>query len=264
MFSGVLKKMISIHDNPVRYILDFDNDILFLNQIIGKNLKIHKTGYCCLSCLENIQIFANGFCKKCFFESPMSGDWVMKPELSKAHLDIEDRDISYEKKVQLQNHIVYLSKTSGIKVGVTRSNNMATRWIDQGAIEAVELIEVPNRYLAGIAEVKLKDKFSDKTNWRKMLTSNIDESNIKDEKKIALDSLGSDFEKYFKLDSDVLKFNYQIDKLIDSVKSNSLKKSDNIEGKLIGIKGQYLIFDDSSVFNVRSNEGYVVDITISD
>jgi len=97
-----------------------------------------------------------------------------------------------------------------------------------------------------------------------MLTSNIEETNIKDEKKLALDSLGSEFEKYFKQDSDVLKFNYQIDKLIDSVKSNSLKKSDNIEGKLIGIKGQYLIFDDSSVFNVRSNEGYVVDITISD
>ena len=87
---------------------------------------------------------------------------------------------------------------------------------------------------------------------------------IKDEKKTALDSLGSEFEKYFKNDNDVLKFNYQIDKLIDSVKSNSLKKSDNIEGKLIGVKGQYLIFDDSSVFNVRSNEGYVVDITISD
>ena len=97
-----------------------------------------------------------------------------------------------------------------------------------------------------------------------MLTSNIEEANITDEKKLALDSLGSEFEKYFKHDSDVLKFNYQIDKLIDSVKSNSLKKSDNIEGKLIGIKGQYLIFDDSSVFNVRSNEGYLVDITISD
>ena len=76
----------------------------------------------------------------------MSGDWVMKPELSKAHLDIEDRDLEYEKKIQLQDHIVYLSKTSGIKVGVTRSNNKTTRWIDQGAIEAIELIEVPNRY----------------------------------------------------------------------------------------------------------------------
>lgn len=196
MFSGVLKKMATIHDNPVRYIIDFDDDLVFLNQIIGKKIKIHKTGYCCLSCNENLQIFANGFCKKCFFESPMAGDWVMKPELSKAHLDIEDRDISYEKKVQLQNHIVYLSKTSGIKVGVTRSNTMTTRWIDQGAIEAVVLIEVPNRYLAGIAEVKLKEKFSDKTNWRRMLTSNIEEEDITNKKKMALDSLGSEFEEF--------------------------------------------------------------------
>ena len=264
MFSGVLKKMTSIHDNPVRYIIDFDNDLIFLNQIIGKKIKIHKTGYCCLSCFENLQIFANGFCKKCFFESPIAGDWIMKPELSKAHLGIEDRDISYEKIVQLQNHIVYLSKTSGIKVGVTRSNNMSTRWIDQGAIEAVELIEVPNRYLAGVAEVKLKEKFSDKTNWRKMLTSNFEEADIIKNKKIALDELGSEFEEFFKTDSEVMKFNYQIDKSIDSVKSVSLKKSDDIEGKLIGIKGQYLIFEDSSVFNVRSNEGYVVDISIFD
>ena len=264
MFSGVLKKMTSIHDNPVRYIIDFDNDLIFLNQIIGKKIKIHKTGYCCLSCFENLQIFANGFCKKCFFESTIAGDWIMKPELSKAHLGIEDRDISYEKKVQLQNHIVYLSKTSGIKVGVTRSNNMSTRWIDQGAIEAVELIEVPNRYLAGVAEVKLKEKFSDKTNWRKMLTSNFEEADIIKNKKIALDELGSEFEEFFKTDSEVMKFNYQIDKSIDSVKSVSLKKSDDIEGKLIGIKGQYLIFEDSSVFNVRSNEGYVVDISIFD
>ena len=264
MFSGVLKKMVSIHDNPVRYIMDFDDDLVFLNQIIGKKIKIHKTGYCCLSCYENLQIFANVFCKKCFFESPMAGDWVMKPELSKAHLEIEDRDISYEKKVQLQNHIVYLSKTSGIKVGVTRSNSMTTRWIDQGAIEAVVLIEVPNRYLAGLAEVKLKEKFSDKTNWRRMLTSNIEEEDITNNKKMALDSLGSEFEEFFKTDSEVLKFNYQIDKSIDSVKSISLKKSDDIEGILVGVKGQYLIFDDSSVFNVRSNEGYVVDISISD
>ena len=68
---------------------------------------------------------------KVLFESPMSGDWVLKPELSKAHLDIEDRNLEYERKVQLQDHIVYLSKTSGIKVGVTRSNNKTTRWIDQ-------------------------------------------------------------------------------------------------------------------------------------
>ena len=193
----------------------------------------------------------------------MSGDWVMKPELSKAHLDLEDRDLEYERKIQLQDHIVYLSKTSGIKVGVTRSNNKTTRWIDQGAIEAIELIEVPNRYLAGIAEVKLKDKFSDKTNWRKMLTNNIEEGNIIDIKEDALDILGSEFKDYFKTDNKVVKFNYFRENQIDSVKSVSLKKTDTIEGKLIGIKGQYLIFEDSTVFNVRSNEGYKVDITIN-
>ena len=229
MFSGVFKKMISIHDDPVRYILDFEDDLLFLNQSIGKNFKIQKTGYCCLSCNDNIEIFANGFCKKCFFESPMSGDWVMKPDLSKAHLDMEDRDLEYEK----------------------------------GAIEAIELIEVPNRYLAGIAEVKLKDKFSDKTNWRKMLTNNIEEGNIIDIKEDALDILGSEFKDYFKTDNKVVKFNYYRENQIDSVKSASLKKTDTIEGKLIGIKGQYLIFEDSTVFNVRSNEGYKVDITIN-
>ncbi len=94
--------MISIHDDPIRYMLDFENDLLFLNQFIGKNINLKKIGYCCLSCSENIQIFANGFCKKCFFESPMSGDWVMKPELSKAHLEIEDRDLEYEKQIQIQ------------------------------------------------------------------------------------------------------------------------------------------------------------------
>ena len=109
-------------------------------------------------------------------------------------------------------------------------------------------------------QIEFWKHIADKTNWRKMLTSNIDESDIKDEKKIALDSLGSDFEKYFKLDSDVLKFNYQIDKLIDSVKSNSLKKSDNIEGKLIGIKGQYLIFDQGRVLNVRKHTGYEIEL----
>ena len=200
---------------------------------------------------------------ECFFESPMSGDWVMKPELSKAHLEIEDRDLEYEKKIQIQDHIVYLSKTSETKVGVTRSNNKTTRWIDQGAVEAIELIKVPNRYLAGIAEIKLKQKFSDKTNWRKMLTSQIKDSNLKNDKDEALKFLGDDFKDYFLIDTEVIKFNYRIDNSIDSVKSVILKNSDEINGKLIGIKGQYLIFEDSSVFNVRSNEGFLIDLTIN-
>src|SRR5690606_35790727 len=92
---------------------------------------------------------------------------------------IEDRDLTYEKEMQLQPHIVYLANSSSIKVGVTRKNQIPTRWIDQGAHEAIEIVEVPNRYLAGIAEVALKDHVSDKTNWRKMLQNDIKDEDLK-------------------------------------------------------------------------------------
>ena len=88
----------------------------------------------------------------------------MHPELSTAHLDKEDRDLEYEKKVQLKPHVVYLANSSNVKVGVTRKSQIPTRWIDQGAHEAIEIVEVPNRYLAGITEVALKDYVADKTN----------------------------------------------------------------------------------------------------
>ena len=213
-----------------------------------------------LSCTGNIEIFANGFCKKCFFESPKSGDWVMRPELSKAHLNEEDRDLEFEKEMQLQPHIVYFSITSELKVGVTRMNNMMTRWVDQGAIESIILLELPNRYLAGLAEVELKEGYSDKTNWRKMLTNEISKVDLIKEKKNALERLSDDLRKYKSDNNEVYKFNYNVLDYPKSVKSMSLKKSDQIKGRLIGIKGQYLIFEDSSVFNIRSNEGYVVEI----
>ena len=90
----------------------------------------------------------------------------------------------------------------------------------------------------------------------------INDSNLKNDKDEALEFLGNDFKDYFLIDTELIKFNYRLDNPIDSVKSVSLKKSDEINGKLIGIKGQYLIFEDSSVFNVRSNEGYLIDLTI--
>jgi len=93
-------------------------------------------------------------------------------------LDKEDRDLEFEKKMQLQPHIVYLANSSSIKVGVTRKSQVPTRWIDQGAHEAIEIVEVPNRYLAGITEVALKEFVSDKTSWRKMLQNNIEDVDL--------------------------------------------------------------------------------------
>ena len=163
-FQGVIKKMISEFDSPVRYYLNFEEDMLCMNQLLNKEIKIKSIGYQCLSCSSDIEIYRQGYCKNCFFEVPQAADWIIKPELSKAHLNIEERDLNYEKEIQLQPHIVYLANTGNIKVGVTRKSQTPYRWIDQGAHQAIEILEVPNRYLAGIAEISIKKYISDKKN----------------------------------------------------------------------------------------------------
>ena len=137
-FQGVIRKMISEFDSPVRYYLDFHDDILCMNQLLDMNINIECIGYQCLSCDSDDAIFRQGFCKKCFFEAPQAADWIIKPELSKAHLNIEERDLNYEKEIQLQPHIVYLANTGNIKVGVTRKTQTPSRWIDQSTDKLFE------------------------------------------------------------------------------------------------------------------------------
>ena len=168
-YQGVLRKMQTENGKPIQYFLVFEDDFIHVNQLIGKKINIDFKGYQCLNCGKNKKIFRQGFDYDCFYSIPTAGDWIIRPELSTAHLDQEDRDLAYEKSVQLQPHIVYLANSGHVKVGVTRKSQLPTRWIDQGAHEALELVEVPNRYLAGITEVALKEHVSDKTNWRKML-----------------------------------------------------------------------------------------------
>ena len=155
-YHGVLKKMQTELGSPIQYYLVFKDDFLNVNQLLDKNLNIYFEGYQCLNCGKAKKIYRQGFCYDCFYEIPQAADWIMKPELSKAHLNIEDRDLDYEKAVQLKPHIVYLANSSNVKVGVTRKSQVPTRWIDQGAHEAIEIVEVPNRYLAGITEIALK------------------------------------------------------------------------------------------------------------
>ena len=137
----------------------------------------------------------------------------MRPELSTAHLDIEDRDLAYEKKVQLQPHIVYLALSSHLKVGITRKSQLPTRWIDQGAHQAMALLEVPNRYLAGVGEVCLKELFSDKTNWRKMLQFNeIPSVDWTEARNQAIDTLSNDLKPYILQDPKLTTLSFPVEK----------------------------------------------------
>ncbi|MBU3821929.1 DUF2797 domain-containing protein [Flavobacteriaceae bacterium XHP0103] len=262
-FEGVLTKMESEFSDPIQYYLVFETDFLNMNQLLNKTINIQFIKYQCLNCGLDKPIYRQGFCKSCFYEVPQAADWVMRPELSTAHLDKEDRDLAYEKKVQLQPHIVYLANSSNVKVGVTRKSQVPTRWIDQGAHEAIEIVEVPNRYLAGITEVALKEHVSDKTNWRSMLKNDIKDEDLVEWREHLKQYIPNEAQDYFITNNIETNLNFPVLKYPLKPKSLNLEKEQAYSGKLVGIKGQYLIFDDEMVFNIRSNEGLFIGISVN-
>ncbi|WP_142784998.1 DUF2797 domain-containing protein [Changchengzhania lutea] len=262
-YHGVLTKMQTEFSQPIQYYLVFENDFLNMNQLLDKTVSIRFVKFQCLNCGLDKPIYRQGFCKSCFFEIPQAADWIMRPELSTAHLDKEDRDLDYEKKVQLQPHIVYLANSSNVKVGVTRKSQIPTRWIDQGAHEAIEIVEVPNRYLAGITELALKDHVADKTNWRTMLKNDIADEDLVVWRERLMPYIPDEAKVYFIANNSETHLEFPVHKYPEKPKSLNLKKELNYTGKLTGIKGQYLIFEDNTVFNIRANEGLVVDISIT-
>ncbi|MBC2846295.1 DUF2797 domain-containing protein [Winogradskyella flava] len=262
VYTGVLTKMQTEFLEPIQYYLVFDNDFIHVNQLLNKTIGIKRVGYQCLSCGLDRPIFRQGFCKSCFFDKPVAGDWIMRPELSTAHLGKEDRDLEYEKKVQLQPHIVYLANSSNVKVGVTRKTQVPTRWIDQGAHEAIEIVEVPNRYLAGITEVALKDHVADKTNWRKMLKNDIEDVDLIEWRSNLKVFIPEEVTDYFVENNSETHLAFPVEQYPIKPKSLNLEKMPNYAGILKGIKGQYLIFEDDTVFNIRSNEGIVVELNV--
>lgn len=261
-YQGVLTKMETEFANPIQYYLVFETDFLNMNQLIGKTLKIKFEKYQCLNCNLDKEIYRQGFCKSCFFEIPQAADWILHPELSTAHLDKEDRDLAYEKKVQLQTHVVYLANSSNVKVGVTRASQIPTRWIDQGAHEAIEIVEVPNRYLAGITEVALKEHVADKTNWRTMLQNQIADEDLHAWRERLKKFIPAEAKAYFVENNTETHLEFPVLQYPEKPKSLNLKKEKEYAGKLVGIKGQYLIFEDQKVFNIRANEGLVVKIQV--
>ena len=166
--------------------------------------------------------------------------------------------------MQLQPHVVYLELSSEVKVGVTRKSQVPTRWIDQGAIKAIEIVEVPNRYLAGITEVALKAHVADKTSWQKMLKNEVLDADLIEVRNSLKQYLPEEVLPYYlETNTNVLELNYPVLEYPTKVGSLNLEKTPLISGELVGIKGQYLLFKDNTVFNVRNSEGYKVIITVN-
>ena len=263
-FSGPLTKMRTQNNTPVKYVLNIGDDILMMNDLIGKTMKIEHTGKVKCFCGEvKNKLYRNGFCYDCFYSRPEAGESIFKPELSTAHLGIEDRDLEWEKKMQLKPHVVYLANSAGLKVGVTRATQVPTRWIDQGASAAVKFIEVPNRYLAGVVEVALKNYVADKTPWRKMVMNEVPEVDLLKEKERLAEYIPKEIESKPDFNEEVWTIDYPVEQYPAKVNSLNLEKTNVFESKLTGIKGQYLLFENGVVFNVRSHSGYIVNLIVA-
>lgn len=261
-FKGQILKMSSVLGNPIQYYLNLSGDLISMNQIFGRNIRLKHVGYQCVNCGSEEKVYRMGFCKKCFFESPYASDTILKPELSTAHLGIEERDLEVEKEIQLQPHIVYLAYTGDVKVGVTRESQVPTRWIDQGATFALPIARTENRYEAGMIEVEMKKYLADKTNWRKMLQDDREsEVDLMDFRNQISDLFPKDSKSFALADEEIVRLDFPYE-APEKINSFTLDSKPEFEGVLKGIKGQYLCFNDGDFINVRSHEGYVVEFQI--
>ncbi|MGQ8337445.1 DUF2797 domain-containing protein [Sunxiuqinia sp. A32] len=264
-YQGNILKMRTELATPIRYFLPIGEHEIPMNDLIGKNIQLKHNGVInCISCGKKTKTsFNQGFCYSCYQTAPEASEEVMRPELSKAHLGIS-RDMEWAEKHDLIDHFVYLAASSVVKVGVTRHLQIPTRWIDQGASSAIKLAQTPNRHIAGIIEVFLKNHYSDKTNWREMLQNKVDGSiALSEEKSKAAALLPAELRQYVSDDDSVTDLVYPVENYPSVVKSLNFEKAPTIEGKLLGIKGQYLIFDQNQVLNIRRHNGYHLSINVT-
>ena len=261
-YNGTLLKMETKLESPIEYELPIGDELVYINNLIGKYIafKWMKEIHCVVCGRKTNKSFAQGFCYPCFINAPETSECIFRPELCQAQDGIA-RDMEWAENHCLQDHIVYLAISSGVKVGVTRSGQIPTRWIDQGAWQAIKLAKTPNRYIAGLIEVVLKEHISDRTHWQRMLKNQLIEGvDLTIAKKEMIAHLPSDLQNYISEEDNITEINYPVNEYPEKVKSLSFDKLGEIAGRLWGVKGQYLIFDDGTVVNMRKHTGYMVEL----
>jgi hypothetical protein len=265
---GQLHKMRSRLDNPVSYAMVLGEESVALNALIGKTLSLEFLGQInCVHCGRNSsKSFNQGYCYPCFQKLAQCDSCIISPE--KCHYDSGTcREPVWGDEFCMQDHIVYLANSSGLKVGITRASQVPTRWIDQGAVQALPIIRVRTRQQSGFAEIVFKQHVTDRTNWRNMLKGDVEEINMEEERDRLLGLCEKELielEHQFGLHAisilngvEPVSITFPVEKFPEKITSLNLDKDPLVEGTLMGIKGQYLILD-TGVINLRKYSGYQV------
>lgn len=271
--TGNIRKMLTTHSATVLYHLPIGNDQVPMNELIGKNIKLQFNGEIhCIECgRKTNKSFSQGFCYPCFQSLAQCDTCIVKPELCH-YSEGTCREPQWGEQHCLQDHFVYLANSSGIKVGITRGTQIPTRWMDQGATQALPVFKVKNRLLSGLVEVVLKQHVADRTHWQKMLKGEPDPVDLLAQRNELLSTCKKDLDAIIeKQGNDAitrlekespLTIHYPVTQYPEKVKSLNFDKTQGISGQLMGIKGQYLILD-TGVLNIRKFAGYYIDLSIT-
>lgn len=256
---------------PVQYELPLGDQLVALNPLIGKPIKLIYTGKIrCVHCNKSIKKgFNQGYCYPCFTSLAQCDMCIMKPET--CHYEAGTcREPAWGEAFCFQPHIVYLANSSAIKVGITRQTQIPTRWIDQGAVQALPIFKVQSRYISGLIEIAIAKHVSDKTSWQQMLKSKAEPVDLvaKRDELIAvceteLAEISQRFGQQaieFLADEAIVDIHFPVDNYPVKVKSFNLDKNAEVSGVLHGIKGQYLLLD-TGVINIRKFAGYELEFS---
>lgn len=269
----ILRKLKSELNTPVNYYLNLAEKEIHLNTYLGKSVSLTHTGNIfCIQCeRKTAKSFQQGYCFPCLRRLQECNLCVIHPE----RCLVEEKNCSVDDWAHRQcnqAHVIYLANASDLKVGITRDTQIPTRWIDQGAVQAIPIFKAKNRYQAGVMEVALKEFVADRTNWRTMLKNQAvlldliaerDKLWQQADKKInqVIAQFAANAIEKISADKSI-ELNYPVLEYPNQVKALSLDETKKIVGQLLGIKGQYLIFD-QGVLNVRKFGGYEVDIEVA-
>ncbi len=258
------------HGQPAWYRLRLDQQGCLLNPYLGAEVRIVYAGviHCAACGRRSRKSYGQGYCYPCFQKLPQCDRCIMSPEHCHYHLGT-CRDPEWGARFCMSDHVVYLANASGLKVGITRVSQMPTRWLDQGAVVALPILRVPTRRLAGQIEDLLRQSVSDRTNWRTMLKGQVAEVDLI----AARSALWAQYQAAIAalcqaagvapvqplVDEAVQRFDYPVLRYPARISSHNLDTCAEVSGRLMGLKGQYLILD-SGVINLRKFSSYQVDV----
>lgn len=268
--AGQLSKMQVVPNTPAEYYLDLGGETVAVNTLLGKRLRLEFEGEIRCSHCQRLtkKSFSQGFCYPCFQKLARCDRCIMSPELCHFH-EGTCREPEWAQGHCFQEHVVYLANSSGLKVGITRGDQVPTRWLDQGAVQALPVARVSSRRMSGLVETLLGEWISDKTNWRKMLKHEVETIDLAAQRDQLYVQAAERIEQLKRqhpderidwlIDAPLYEFEYPSLAWPTKAKTYNLDKNPIIEDVLMAVKGQYLIFENACL-NIRKYGSYQVSL----